>query len=92
MEILHHGLGVIQAVGLCPHVPQGMVFETRVHRLHLENVEKLVVVRGRVLDRMDDWEREFSFGEVLAKPFRRCHLSQVVRCHGSCPDEEGGRD
>lgn len=68
-----------------------MLFETRVHGLHLEDVEKLVVVRGRASDRMDYWERKFPLCQVLTETFRCGHLTQVISTHHRYPGECGQR-
>ena len=55
-----------------------MLLETRVHRPHLEDIDKLIVVCGRILNGMDHWERKFAFGQVLTKPFCCGHLDESI--------------
>ena len=78
MEVLQHALCVIKALGLRLHIPQRMLLKARIRRLHFENAHKLIVVCGRVLYRVDHWERKFALGQVFTKPLGCSHLDEFI--------------
>lgn len=74
MQKTEHVSAVFKAFGPCLHVLQSIGLQSTIFGMKFQDVDKLVVTRGRVSDGMDHWKREFPLRQVLAKAFGGFHL------------------